>query len=289
MLNAKKIEKAVTHYASHKDESVRANLRAFAPALLKAAELRARLDRPVPEWSDQEIKSAALGRASLLSARAPEIDPGQFLEAAGEIAAALRGGLGPQESGALEAVDFSAYADASALQLAARDPMAWLAEVEEKAAGLPALDSYVLPVLGLTLRVFLEAAADAASRRIDPLIRDYAHHNRPLRCPVCGSEAAVACVAETQSNGSVKRLFCTCCGADWLFERIRCAHCGTQVVSDLSYVHDEADQEHRLHLCRHCGSAFPTVFAKDSERFSPEVEEIVMSGLEAFYAGQSGR
>lgn len=289
MLDAKKIEKAAAHYASHKDESVRANLRAYAPALLKAAELRARLDLPAPEWTDAEIEAAALGGASLLSARAPEIDPGQFLKAASEIAAALREGLALQEAGSPGAVDFSAFADPSSLQLAARDPMAWLALVEKKAAGLPALDSYVLPVLGLTLRVFLDAASDAASRRIDPLIRDYAHHNRPLRCPVCGSEPAVACVAETQSNGSVKRLFCTCCGADWLFERIRCAHCGTQVVSDLSYVHDEADQEHRLHLCRHCGSAFPTVFAKDSERFSPEVEEIVMSGLEAFYAGQSGR
>ena len=84
-------------------------------------------------------------------------------------------------------------------------------------------------------------------------------------------------------NGNVKKLYCTCCGASWKFERIRCAVCGDEAVSDLSYVHDEKDESHRLHVCKSCGAAMPTVFAGEELNFNADVEGIVMSGLENFY------
>ena len=94
----------------------------------------------------------------------------------------------------------------------------------------------------------------------------------------------IAGFAATPKNGNVKHLHCGTCGAHWKFERIRCAACGTSAVSDLSYVHDEADPARRLHVCKACGAATPTFFASgDAESFSPEVERLRLTGLEAAY------
>ena len=68
-----------------------------------------------------------------------------------------------------------------------------------------------------------------------------------------------------------------------VFERIRCAVCGDQAVSDLSYIHDETDETRRLHVCAGCHAAFPTIFAGEELNFCADVEQIVMTGLELFY------
>lgn len=146
------------------------------------------------------------------------------------------------------------------------------------------LDFYILPVLGYSLRTFLDGFAEQASRAItkydDVTVRD-----RPLRCPVCGGTPDFAAVYATARNGNVKHLYCGVCGANWKFERIRCAACGSSVVSDLSYVHEEKDPSRRLHVCKACGEAVPTFFAPGGEEsFSPEIERILVTGLEAAYA-----
>jgi len=161
--------------------------------------------------------------------------------------------------------------------------MGYLHAVEVRAGEDDLLDIFLLPVLGLALRVFLDEAADEGSRRIARTGTDTTHHNRPLHCPVCGSDAAVASVTDTPLNGHVKQLWCTCCGAHWVFERIRCAVCGDQAVSDLSYIHDETDETRRLHVCAGCHAAFPTIFAGEELNFCADVEQIVMTGLELFY------
>ena len=57
MLNRKSIERALARAAGHQDESVVARLTIFAPALLKAAELRAEFSAEVPEWTDEEVEA----------------------------------------------------------------------------------------------------------------------------------------------------------------------------------------------------------------------------------------
>ena len=78
-------------------------------------------------------------------------------------------------------------------------------------------------------------------------------------------------MTDTPLNGHVKQLWCTCCGAHWVFERIRCAVCGDQAVSDLSYIHDETDETRRLHVCAGCHAAFPTIFAGEELNFCADV------------------
>ena len=285
MLNRKSMERSLARATGHKDESVTARLAFFAPALLKAADLRAALTLELPDWSDAMVERARNGEATLLDQAPVVFDKERFLGVVNEITAVLLANdtLEGELLARCQAVDWTKFASDVLLATAGRDPMAYLAEVETLAADDDLLDYYLLPVLGLSLRVFLDEAADEGSRLIAKTQTDTTHHNRPLACPVCGAEAAIASVTDTPLNGHQKQLWCTCCGAHWLFERIRCAHCGDQAVSDLSYVHDEDDETHRLHVCTSCHTAFPTVFAGESLNFCADIEQIVMTGLELFY------
>lgn len=285
MLNRKSIERALARAAGHQDESVVARLALFAPALLKAADLRAQLAAEAPEWTDEEIEAARLGKETLLSLRPVTIDSERFLQTVDAIAAVLLDNdeIEGDMLEACRAVDWTRFASDELLEIAGRDPMGYLHAVEVHAGEDDLLDIFLLPVLGLALRVFLDEAADEGSRRIARTGTDTTHHNRLLHCPVCGSDAAVASVTDTPLNGHVKQLWCTCCGAHWVFERIRCAVCGDQAVSDLSYIHDETDETRRLHVCAGCHAAFPTIFAGEELNFCADVEQIVMTGLELFY------
>lgn len=285
MLNRKSIERSLARAMGHKDESVTARLAFFAPALLKAADLRKAMTLDLPEWSDEMVEAAHDSKATLLAQAPMMIDKERFLGVVNEITQALLANetIEGDLLARCQAVDWTRFASEDLLATAGRDPMAYLADIEALASDDDLLDYYLLPVLGLSLRIFLDEAAEEGSRLIAKTATDTIHHNRPLACPVCGAEAAIASVTDTPLNGHVKQLWCTCCGGHWVFERIRCAHCGDQAVSDLSYVHDEADEAHRLHVCAGCHTAFPTVFAGEEMNFCADIEQIVMTGLELFY------
>ena len=52
----------------------------------------------------------------------------------------------------------------------------------------------------------------------------------------------------------------------------------------LTYISDEADDMHRMHVCSKCGGAMPTLFAMGDElTFSADIEAIVLTGLEEAY------
>ena len=83
----------------------------------------------------------------------------------------------------------------------------------------------------------------------------------PLGCPTCGAPAAISSVSEgTEGNSNKRYLFCSCCGTQWPFERIRCALCGNTNSNKLKYVYADEDPAHRMHVCEDCGGAMATVF-----------------------------
>lgn len=146
------------------------------------------------------------------------------------------------------------------------------------------LDIFVLPVLGETLRAYLTRFAEKASGLLERSEEQKPSYSRTNTCFCCGSEPDIAAVVETTLRGNVKKLFCSTCGASWLYERIRCVRCGNDVVSELTYISDEADDMHRMHVCSKCGGAMPTLFAMGDElTFSADIEAIVLTGLEEAY------
>jgi FdhE protein len=285
MLNRKSIERALAKYVAHKDPEVLERLTAFGPMLLKAADLSKQLNADIVTPTDEDLVQVWEHGETLLPRYPVQISPEQFVGVAQELAATLLGAL--QLEGQIEEacarVDWSAYAAPEMLALAGKNPIEYFEQCEKAAQDVDFFEFFVLPVLTYTVRVFLDPVATEWSREIARLAEEEPRHNRPVHCPVCGTEAAIASVTETSANGNRKKLHCTCCGASWLFERIRCAHCGNTAVSDFQYVHDEDDDTHRLHVCKACGEATSTVFAGEDLNFNADVEQIVMTGLELFY------
>lgn len=267
------------------DPVVADRLAYFGPALLKVCEVARRL--PTAELPDQKRIEEALVRPdrTLLADGPVAIDPTTFEEVVREFAVVLHDAAHAEGSlsDAMKAVDWTRFTTPDLVEVARTRPSDYFDRVEELAEGDDLLSYYILPVLGFALRAHLDRFAALASAAIDRT-DDVTDHDRPLACPVCGGLPDFASVHATSKNGNVKHLHCSTCGAHWKFERIRCAACGTSAVSDLSYVHDEADPARRLHVCKACGAATPTFFASgDAESFSPEVERLRLTGLEAAY------
>ena len=281
----KRTLEAVLQNASVDDSVVADRLAYFGPALLKVCEVARRL--PTAELPEQARIEEALIRPdrTLLADGPVAIDPAEFEEVVREFAVVLHDAAHAEGSlsDAMKAVDWTHFTTPDLVEVARTRPSDYFDRVEEAAEGDDLLSYYILPVLGFALRAHLDRFAAQASAAIDRT-DDVTDHDRPLVCPVCGGLPDFASVHATPKNGNVKHLHCGTCGAHWKFERIRCAACGTSAVSDLSYVHDEADPARRLHVCKACGAATPTFFASgDAESFSPEVERLRLTGLEAAY------
>lgn len=281
----KRTLEAALQNASVDDPVVADRLAYFGPALLKVCEVARRL--PTAEQPKQARIEETLIRPdrTLLADGPVAIDPAEFEEVVREFAVVLHDAAHAEGSlsDAMKAVDWTRFTTPDLVEVARTRPSDYFDRVEEAAEGDDLLSYYILPVLGFALRAHLDRFAAQASAAIDRT-DDVTDHDRPLVCPVCGGLPDFASVHATPKNGNVKHLHCGTCGAHWKFERIRCAACGTSAVSDLSYVHDEADPARRLHVCKACGAATPTFFASgDAESFSPEVERLRLTGLEAAY------
>jgi len=83
-------------------------------------------------------------------------------------------------------------------------------------------------------------------------------------CPVCGAAATMGLMSEsTQLIGSARTLWCSQCHAEWGYERIRCARCGSHTQDKLRYTYDESDPAHRLHLCDVCHGYLKVTFVNE--------------------------
>jgi FdhE protein len=204
-------------------------------------------------------------------------------------------GLSEEAVSTLRAFDWSKLIESVGLEQAGYDPGLWLSvafaaaveqvhsETTAQAQQGNAQDTGALGiVLNCALRPMLEPAAKQAMTLYAPDRESYENHTKPLRCPVCGGHAGLCYVGNTPSSeGAGHMLYCTTCSANWEFERIRCAHCGTQNQSKLHYFHVEDDTAHRLYLCDECSSYLRTTFLSDLKApFCMEVEDVVMAKLD---------
>ena len=287
------VDRALDKYKDHKDEQVRLTLAVLGGALREAArrtDERLASDHVAPAWSSEEVEAALKGKAPLIGSTTTDIDREGLLDAVTGVAAALMDAYKDDEDmkAAFVALDWDRYVDDEAVELMRRDPDAWIGRLEETLES-PVETSIVLPACLLGAKVMLSPYARDAGEAFRRFYEkdDTLHFDRALKCPFCGGDPLIAHVAQTPSHGKEKTLVCATCSTRWPFERIRCAVCGEMATSELSYVHDEGDPAHRLHVCNTCETAFPTVFSNDTAAFSPVVESIVMMGLEESYFAEA--
>ncbi len=154
--------------------------------------------------------------------------------------------------------------------------------------GENALDSAIaMDILSLALRCQLDKPAAKVSKALKEL-RVF-EDPKPMHCPCCGSEPSISHVgAKTSSQGRGRALVCSQCGADWEFDRIKCAHCGEQNPNKLHYYNVEGDDAHRIATCDTCKGYMRTLFSQEGDLrpVAYEVEDVVMANLDAIAADE---
>lgn len=302
-MNRLAIDRALQKYAVHKDPLVQQSVGRAGPILRAAAELAHSLgdaDLRSSEPTNKEIDDVIRGGEPLLSRGLLTIEGDSLVKSLtkmGEIVAKQLLVTDAVKDKAKN-FDWAPYATKLLAMTASRRPDDYYEEcgkILEASKHLEGLtkeeaqefsDDFFLFTLWITVRAYLDSWAEQCARLFDMREQAVVNFERRRTCPVCGSHAAMAYVEPTTRGGNAKKLFCTDCGCSWKFERIRCPECGNEAVSDFTYVHDHDDESHRLHVDKHCGTAFPTYFAKGEELdFAPDVESLVVfPALEAAYA-----
>ncbi|MDO5531562.1 formate dehydrogenase accessory protein FdhE [Sutterella sp.] len=291
-MTPKSIERALARYRAYKDEDVRSRLAIYGPLLLETATLANSLtDQDVTvvrEPTEDELLAAAKGGPAILAFGMIKITPASFARDLKRLGAVLLDSMKADDAFRAKAAafDWAPLSDDDFLFGAEADPVSAYDEVIALTESTDEVlrDAWVLPVISMTLRAYFDRFAREASARLETKEEKSPSFTRRTTCFCCGSEPDVAAVASTTNRGNVKKLYCGVCGASWSFERIRCARCGDDIVSNLSYISDESDDNHRLHICAACHAAMPTLFAPGDElTFNPDVEGIVLTGLEEAY------
>ncbi len=195
---------------------------------------------------------------------------------------AQRGGFPSSTAQALERTNWERMAAASDMKLAGSDPSAFVEGfvqlLEDDGMTQDQARTGALAA-SLALRALLDQAAAATSKALRAAGAGDAH---TLRCPVCGGQAVLARVGDTDgSHGRGKELWCSQCGTAWSFQRVRCGRCGTQNQGHLHYYNVEGDEAHRIATCDECGGYVRTVYQQDAlAPFAFEVEDVVMARLD---------
>lgn len=104
-------------------------------------------------------------------------------------------------------------------------------------------------------------------------------------CPICGKEPKIGEIREEEGK---KFLFCTQCGFEWRFRRVKCPFCGNEEQQSLAYFTVEGDEKYRVDVCNECKRYLKVVdFRNQGERANLDVEDIATIHLDIL-AGEEG-
>ncbi len=223
-----------------------------------------------------------------LFSQAPvDIDPALFAETLSLVGKLLadEAGLSDRVVAGLRAYDWNAFCEKADLDLAGKNPPAFIEECLQDlesfgiSADIPA--SVFATVCSFALRAHVQSAAEQALEGAD--VENWRQvFDQPVRCPVCGSPATASFVSDSAgTDGRGRMQYCSVCGTEWPFERIRCGMCGSTNGGHLHYFHIEGDSAHRIQKCDDCGQYERVVFPDDnSAPLCMEVEDVVMAKLD---------
>jgi FdhE protein len=109
-------------------------------------------------------------------------------------------------------------------------------------------------------------------------------------CPICGGSPDFAFL---QGDSGARWLLCSCCDAQWLFQRLECPYCGNKNQTSLSYFTD--DGLYRLYVCDECRLYLKTIDLRNTaEEVSLPLARLItfsmdQQGLEMGYRPSSSQ
>lgn len=296
-MDVKRIHAAAAAYARRGDRALAERLGFFGVlwGVQECIEREVSTSHPYACPSSAEVAAWAAAGTPVLS-QAPAYITVELLSNAASLVAARfveKGGFSDADQEALKSTDWARIVALAPVEVAGANPEAYLDAVMNALANAEAsaCDGALLEprLAGFVLSAAIKPLISSAATSVCGLARaglvqlHAAEGGKPMACPVCGGEATMAYVGPNPfSSGNGRMLWCGQCGAEWEFERVRCARCGTQNPAHLHYVSVEGDESHRLHVCDECGGHIRTRFveAGDLTPFSYEVEDVVTANLE---------
>jgi FdhE protein len=97
-------------------------------------------------------------------------------------------------------------------------------------------------------------------------------------CPICGKEPKIGEIREEEGR---RFLFCTQCGFEWRFMRIKCPFCGNEEQQTLAYFSIEGEEKYRVDVCNECKRYIKIVdFRETKEEANLDVEDIATLHLD---------
>lgn len=285
-MNLKLIDAAIAAYSNEIDAKDLARLEFFRRIWGVQAEVAEGLDGSWAAPGIQRVIELANDGIALLREAPAQVDEERFGDAIARIVGILADeGIVPAESRERFAdAPWREIAALSNVRLAGSDPARYLESLSDTLSerGFAEEDAHLGALAAsLALKPFLEAASAGAQRALKDASADRMHS---LTCPVCGSAPSVGKVGGAAAKGRHRTLWCPQCGAEWAFERVRCARCGTTHQGSIHFHNIEGDDAHRISSCDECGGYLRVVYVDEEEFLAPfsfEVEDVLMARLDA--------
>jgi len=97
-------------------------------------------------------------------------------------------------------------------------------------------------------------------------------------CPICGKEPKIG---EIKQEEGFRFLFCSQCGFEWNFRRIKCPFCGNEEHDSLAYFTVEGEERYRVDVCNVCKRYIKMVdFRELKKEANLDVEDIATLHLD---------
>ena len=138
------------------------------------------------------------------------------------------------------------------------------------------LDEDVIDLVDLFLEESLRPALEKVAEKYGKIINETGWAEG--YCPICGKEPKIGEIREEEGR---RFLFCTQCGFEWRYRRIKCPFCGNEVQQTLAYFTIEGEEKYRVDVCHECKRYIKIVdFRESKEEANLDVEDIATLHLD---------
>jgi FdhE protein len=134
----------------------------------------------------------------------------------------------------------------------------------------------VFDLLGFLIEESLRPALEVVSEKYSKIIE--ASEWSEGYCPICSREPKIG---ELKDEEGRRYLFCSQCGLEWPYKRVKCPFCGNEDQQELAYFTIEDEEKHRVDVCNECKRYIKTVDLRNTkEEVNLDIEDIATLHLD---------
>ena len=134
----------------------------------------------------------------------------------------------------------------------------------------------VFDLLGFLIEESLRPALEVISEKYGKFIE--ASEWSEGYCPICSREPKIG---ELKDEEGRRYLFCSQCGLEWPYKRIKCPFCGNEDQQALAYFTIEDEEKYRVDVCNECKRYIKMVDLRNTkEEVNLDIEDIATLHLD---------